>query len=297
MYETFVRPKNMKTWEMCKWVDDNIHRLKEESGNPELEEKLLSCLYWIYSDLSHKKRMFRDFEFYDSFCSTSASNTYLAFRKKVFHAGELDSRHQIIKPIKSCLNYIKSTLYPSKVEFEKREYRQVYNSNLGDNTDKLNENLRENIKQSYRKSFEDLLEEFLPQYSVDLYDMLYKESPFRKDEVIIKNIFISIMLNLINQITITNNLKKKVVKCNKTDKDACQKILNLYVNQNNEILLWHLSENMTEYIRIMLIKAKRLFTDQLATSRNRLDLSEEMLDNIMATAFPTYCDSNNVKGE
>ena len=67
MYETFVRPKNMKTWEMCKWVDDNIHRLKEESGNPELEEKLLSCLYWIYSDLSHKKRMFRDFEFYDSF--------------------------------------------------------------------------------------------------------------------------------------------------------------------------------------------------------------------------------------
>lgn len=51
---------------------------------------------------------------------------------------------------------------------------------------------------------------------------------------------------------------------------------------------------MADYIRILVVKIKRIFTDELKIYRSRDDLSDEVVDEIIKTAYSTY-DQN--KGE
>ena len=281
----FKRPKNVKIWEMCKWVDDNMYKLTVPGENLTLENQAVEYLYFIVDSLARKGKFFTKYEYYEDFALYTAGNLFNTLRYKIVHAGEVKRGKEII-PIKSCLNYIKNCLYPSKVDFERRSYRQVLNSETGVDTDTICENMREDVRDSYRKPFEESLEEIMQDFPKKLYEMLYKTSPYRRDKVMIQRIYLSIMLSLINQLTLPNKYRNKL-----EDKDTTldsNKVLNIYITSKDDLVLWHLDTSMTEYLRMQIVKAKRLFADELHISRSRTDLSDEMVDAIISTGFSTY---------
>lgn len=281
----FTRPKDVKIWEMCKWVDDNMYKLTTPGEHIALENKAVEYLYHIVDSLAHKYNFFKKYEYYEDFALYTAGNIYNSLRYKLVHAGEIKRGKEIV-PIKSCLNYIKASLYPSKVDYERRSYRQVFNSETGVNTEKICENMREDIRDSYRRPFEESLKEVMQDFPKKLYEMLYKTSPYRNDKVMIQRLYLSIVLSLINQLTLPNKYRNKLE--NGDTLLTSDKVLNIYLINKEELLLWHLPSEMSEYVRIQLVKAKRIFADELNVVRSRMDLSDEMVDAIISTGFSTY---------
>lgn len=75
-------------------------------------------------------------------------------------------------------------------------------------------------------------------------------------------------------------------RCSKTFDDS--KLLSIYKYNESEVILWHLPEHMKNYIRILVTRIKHIITDELNESRRYNDLSDEVVDNIMKSAYSTY---------
>ena len=50
---------------------------------------------------------------------------------------------------------------------------------------------------------------------------------------------------------------------------------------------------MKDYVRILVTRIKHIITDELNESRQYNDLSDEVVDNIMKTAYSTYSEGED----
>ena len=113
-----------------------------------------------------------------------------------------------------------------------------------------------------------------------------KQTPYKNDDLMMKRLYISCQLTLLSDLTIPNRLKNKIERYNKSGDEG--KLLNIYRGNDSEVLLWHLPEHMTNYVRILVTKIKHIVTDEINQTRNYNDLSDEIIDNIMKTAYAQY---------
>jgi hypothetical protein len=232
---TFIRPKGVKITDMCIYVDTHMQFVCENGANPQIENKIIEYLYHIVDSLAKKQSFFPRFSDYDEFALYSAGELFLSMRKKYLNAGK-EVRGKVITPVKSCLNFTKSVLYPLKVNFQKSNYDFVLNPEIGQNTDKLTEDLRSQIRQQYQNDTIKDLEEILSELPERIYTML-SYSPYRNDPLMIRKLYLSIVLSFINSITLPNKIKNKLVY--KMDNMEYEKLSNIYNNEINnfEILL------------------------------------------------------------
>ena len=280
---TFIRPKDVKIWEMCKFIDDHMQEYID-TKNPYLEDTIVQYLYHILDSLAKKQSFFPNFEDYDEFALYGAGELFVSIRNKYMNAGTI-KRGKVVEPVKNTLNYVKSVLYPLKVNFTKTSFDCVINPKVGHNTEKLTEDMRESIRQQYRTELIEDIKEVMKVLTNKIKKIL-SVSPYRNDPVMLKRIYLSVVLSFINQVTLPNKMKNKINT--KTKPMEQEKISNIYSTNDYDILLWHLPEHMKSYIRILLVRAKRAFSDELIEYRTAVDLSDEVIDGIMATAFTTY---------
>ena len=102
-----------------------------------------------------------------------------------------------------------------------------------------------------------------------------------------KRLYMSCILTFINDITIPNKLKSKITsKMTPENSDKySEKLFNAYrVNQEPEIL-WHMDQDLSTYIRLLVTKAKKMFSKELEYYIHADDLSDEILDCIMTNAY------------
>ena len=64
--------------------------------------------------------MFQKFEDYDGYAFYAANRLYLAIKNNLKNQGQT-IKGKDVKPIKSCLNYTKTLLYPMKVDYLRDE--------------------------------------------------------------------------------------------------------------------------------------------------------------------------------
>jgi len=183
--------------------------------------------------------MFQKFEDYDPYSFYSANRLFFALRKNLQNQGKT-IKGKVIRPIKSCLNYTKTLLYPMKIEYQREAYREIIDEEFVSKkfdafsfkTQMLNNargaQMSTALFPSYLKeSFEDIS---------TLLDKVLEKSPFNKTTVDYKKLKISLILNCLN------NLKSK----NKLDVEA------------STIVAWKLPKSMTSYIKILL---KEFYTE------------------------------------
>ena len=98
------------------------------------------------------------------------------------------------------------------------------------------------------------------------------------------------MLTFVKNITLPNKLLNKIEVDSSTNTSNNQNKKIKYYNKYkpDEVVLWHLPEHMNDYIQIWYRKAKRIITDEIADQRSRMNLTDEVVDSIMNTAFSTY---------
>lgn len=277
----FVRPTDMKITDMCKFVDEHFEELVK-NPNRELEDTIVKYLFFIIESLAKTARYFNNNEDYEDFSLFLTSEMFLIMRKRLEHKGEITSNGKEIVPIKSCLNYIRLILYPYKVQYQQSNYSDVlHDVNIAD-PQALQETMRENIRQQYRTDLTETIADLLESLPQKIYYMLEHQCPYRTDPTMLKRIYISCILTFNENIT----LKKKVeiTEDDSADRSA-KKITDAFSRNKQSVILWHLPEHMENYIAFLVYKIKRIISNELHLWRNASDLSDEVVDSIMQTAF------------
>lgn len=211
-----------------------MHKIKEPGQFPKVEDQMIQYLYFIVDSLAKKQNLLPRFEDYDEFALYSAGVLFINFRNKLQQAGQIVRGKEVV-PVKSCLNFIKTILYPYKVAFQQANYDSVINPYKLENPDKLMETMREEVRQQYKVNLEKELIEILEDLPKQTYKMLKTSTPYRNDTLMIRRIYISLLLSFINSIILPNKLRDRVEA--KIDKLSNEKLISFYQQNSSEIIL------------------------------------------------------------
>ncbi len=281
---TFERPKGVRIVDMCIFIDKNFPVLME-NHNQMLEDTIVKYLYLIIDSLAKKEHLFTEYGYYDDFALFLTSEIFCIMRKKWENQGKI-SRGREVVPIKSVLNFIKSVIYPYKVQFEQNIYSCIIMPEMVANSDELADDLRDQVRQQYIKDLKQQLDELIPEMPSKIKRSLDKICPYKRDPVMMRRIYISCILTLIENISIRGSADDKLTK-NQLKKDI-KKMLEAYDTNNHNVVLWKLPDHMENYIRFLVFRIKRIMSNELQGMRVHADISDEAIDAVIKTGFTTY---------
>lgn len=149
--------------------------------------------------LAIKKRMFTSFQDYDGYSFYGANRIYFALKKNLENRGKIVKGREI-KPIKSCLNYIKALMYPMKIEYLREEYHTEQkeaeqNKRFDDFMARQKAAYEVWSSQGGSADFLDSVESFIENFDKVLEQVLRK-SPFAKGTVDYQRLKTSVLLNI-----------------------------------------------------------------------------------------------------
>lgn len=277
---TFSKPKNVSYVEMCIYIDNKIQQDKITDEEASL---CYQYIYLIIYMLATKKKYFHKEEYYDEFAILLAGDVFhrLFTHPKLF---ELDDNGQPKLPkMKSCLNYIKSILYGRKVTFEQTNYSQKYID-----IEQANEEFKP-IVSSFAYSSTSLnahintdVKIYLNDLSKTIKQYVYSNSVYRKNPILIKNIYISCILSILNSLVFTQNDLQNIQEKYVTQEAKLRYLYKMYkINRTDCTVLYHLDRTFYAYITVLVRKLFTLIgTDIKELCRESVYIPEDVLMNI-----------------
>lgn len=244
----YPKPK-IRHVDMCIFIDKNIR-----SDDPKIQEKCFEYLWHMYYILAVKQKMFESGRDYDEYALYSATQLYLRYQKEK----DPDYKRKL-KPIKSCLNYIKRTLYPFKVNYSKMTFQEEFRAGSLNGENPLQ--IQEDRVNAVRKENNDLMEVEYKAYLNNICSsvrMVLNSSPYKKDKQMMHNLYLSCLLTILKTITISNKNKARIQ--NKTDKVLPIENLvdQIYAEESKDnIIVWHLDKAYSNYIATLVNKIKK----------------------------------------
>lgn len=271
----FQKPKGMKYTDMCIYIDGIVAR-----GNPTDDEqnKIFEYLYHLAFMLAHKKKYFNRSYYYEEFAMYFATEVmYRLFfnprLNKIDENGEL-----VLPPIKSVLNYMKSVIYGRKVEFEQKFYSQKYAEfEDGNYLYSFNENPYEFLKESH-------VSLYLKGLSKTVKKIVYDKNFYKNDKLTMKNIYISVLLTILNSVTFSVEDKQRLENTYSSMDSKYRLLTRLYAkNRDNALILYHLDKSFEPYIKVLSNKVFNSIKSDLSelSSQNYSISNDTIMTNIL----------------
>lgn len=281
---TYRKPADVTYTQMAMYFDEHI------GDSDRNDDILFQYLYHLFYMLASKARYFPKFDDYDAFAIYAATRIYL---RAINQADDPKSTRKI----KSILNYIKSVLYPLKVDFQKESYDEIINPEVDDRIDShnLEGKLHASIQADYNA---DLVREVkeamkqLPKYV----EAVVNNTPYRDDPVTVRRLYISVLLTFLDSITITEKDSDRIKARENRGLNADTLMMNILENEKeNKGTVWRLNSSMSNYISVLTNRVKNKFSKELVELTQYFKLSEKDLHNIMMSAYNTDPRDNNME--
>lgn len=277
----FKKPKDVRYVEMAMYIDEKI---KQQDISEEESSLIYEYLYHLIYMLAVKNKFFNKEVYYDEFAITLATDVFhrLFTNPKL---DELDEKGQPkMKRIKSCLNYIKAILYGRKVTFEQQTYSQKYVDIDYNNSDTACTGI---TSYSYARdnmhfSLDLDMNMYFDTISKTVKHFLYTNSPYKKNKMLMKNIYISCMISLLKSLSFTaNDLEGIETKYTKPDAKFRYLCKEYKHNRDKCVTLYHLSHKYKDYITLLV---RQLYTligkDIQELCSTNVSIPEDVLMNI-----------------
>lgn len=280
---TYNKPNNITYVEMCIYFDEHIYSEERD------DDLLYQYLYHIIYMLACKKRYFNTWDEYDAFAIYMASKVYLRYINPN-HQGDEER-------IKSVLNYCKTLLYPTKVDFQKETYAEIFGSdpNRDDDFSILESDMEERVQTSHIDTdllIEDLIAEFNHLHSIIMREI--DKTPYASLPLLKKRLFMSVLFTIIKGLTLSNSAKNKIQK--KLDKGLdSDNILLESLNKERETstTLWRLDSGYAEIVSMLAFKVRKQCGKNVNLVRRSFELSSEDVNAVLASAYGNVLRDDN----
>ena len=256
------KPQDLTYTQLCMYIAENLEKIKVPGENPDIENTIYNYLWLVVKALAIKKCMFNSFQDYDAYAFHAANRLFFALRKNMINQGKV-IKGKLIRPIKSCLNYMKALMYPMKIEFQNETYREVISEEFASkkfDAFSFKEALRNSARadQGVTESFKLVLTEELQNIG-NIADKILVESPFQKGTLDYKKLKISLLLNALNSLRTKGKLDANV----------------------QTILLWKLPKSMSSYVRILLTKFYTGVKYAIIECYKSVDINNDVIDKLL----------------
>lgn len=276
----YSKDANKKYTDMCKEFDEEFYKPDRD------DNKLFGYMYLVFYMFACKGGFFQKFEDYDGYATYAAKTIYTRYIKYQ-ERGE---------HIKSLLNYAKSCKGHLKTDYQKEAFQQV--------TQKGDENVlayvnvfRQNIQDAYsQESMRSDIEDMITTISSVVKDVV-NESNYRSDKTLIRNIHMSCLLTLTNNLTLRNTIVEKIESKTVENKLTSDYLIKQYQKEKAEPpILWNLDESFSDTITLLVNKIRVKISDALNEIRSSYTLPDDIIDSIIANSFKE-CHSVNGEGD
>lgn len=265
----YRKPKNVTLTDMCIYIDKTAYTNEHDA------QTIYEYLYFLVRYFAMKERWFRRIEYYDDFAIFGATRVYMRLvNEKQFQ------ENSKLRPIKSILNYLKSTIYPMKVDFEQSTYFQTIT--CSENEDYIQYNF-DNVISSCRDfvnstAFDLMLEGIGP-----ICNECIECIPYSFDKVTKYSIITSVKLTLLNQLTLTDYSKRYLQRLISNNRLNDVNIEEAFDYIKDEVKLYHLDNSFQDLILVIVRKLKSKIARELSdlVSSNYIDTT--LIDNIVYT--------------
>lgn len=271
----FNRPRNITNTQMCIYIDDNIYTNEYD------EELVFQYLYFIILSLSYKMKLFVNRKYYDDFAIFGATRVFLRLINKRQYKLKENGEPEL-KKVKSVLNYIKSVLYPLKLDFEKSDYYQGVP--YIDETDKY---ITFNVTNLLYNSLDEMskcdFKLFLGQIN-SLCKEVLEHTPYKNSKEYL-NVYTSILLTLLKQFTISEKNRNYLLYLHNKVRLDTQHIQRVYKEIPEKVVLFHLPESYRQIIFILVREVKSHITSELTEFIDMYTYDNEEIEQMLKLSF------------
>lgn len=270
----------MKYTEMAIFIDNNIRNFDDKSA----QEKCFEYMWHLFYILAVKGRFFTSNRDYDEYAIYGATRMYLRYTKEGTEQGKN------LKPIKSCLNYIKKVLYPMKVNYQKTFFGQVIRSE--DSPDGTVTQLKDDLVQEARNANNMFLhvdyEECLSKVCETIKNVL-ATSPYQKDLALMHNLYLSCLLTLLKMLTISNRNKERIHKKVNRALPVDNLLDQIYYEEmSDDVVLYHIDDTLTNYVLTLVARIKKEIVKDLRDIIGQHESSDQVVRDIMMSPIARY---------
>ena len=243
--------------------------------------KLFKTMYLVYYMIASKRKFFEGpdaIHKYDDYAMFAATEMYMRFIRKQ-KKGER---------IKSLLNYAKSNAGRVKMTYQDENYKQdSYKATKKDSliVAQMQEKLRESVQQDYYYDIREQTESIINVLPKIIHGVV-RNTPYRKDKLMIKHLEMSCMLTLISQLTLSNKnldkIDKKESKSSVIESPTVFKYLN---EERNDVVCWKVSDGLADYVRLLVNKIRKNLSVEIYKIKSSYELSDDVLDSVIYSAY------------
>ena len=282
------KPANMKYTDLCIYIDNTMYERDEDNNptslrelTPEEIEKVYYYLYNLIYALSVKKRLFTNKFDYDAFCLETAGAVYMRLSKD---NQNFDPDAKQNKAIKSIKNYLDTALGFMAINWRQTNYLDIINPEY-DSFDAVNgvqgyvlNQATKTYDENKAAAYQELIKN-LPSYIIKSADnSIFKNNKLAKHELILSE-----YLSLCNCLSLTykqhkysENRQKDKILAQLKERDTFTKVFS-----SNPLLTM-------DMVELQLKKSLFLMEDDANKIQHDYTPSDEEINDILESAFPTY---------
>lgn len=234
---------NVTITEMCQYVDETVH--KEELSEDE-KNLIFKYLYFIVYSISKAKNYLYYEKDYDNFALYFAE--WLYFR--------LVNNEDNLPPVVSVRNYVDSVLYLRIIRWQSSDKYKILFDTYDDNGKLVSNSLdskmwvdqvREELNSSNNTQIcEDIKKEI--SHLPSLIEEIVEHTQYKYDKAMRHRLSVSLLLSFINA-----------------------------SKGNKDIVLWHLSPSLENYIKVLSNRVRRAFVDNVNYLRSKDEICEDII--------------------
>lgn len=282
----FKKPPNMRYTQLAMFVDAHIRDKDEKT-----QQLCFEYIWHLFYILAVKGKMFNSGRDYDEYALYAATQLYLRYKK------EDNEKGANLKPIKSCLNYIKRILYPLKVNYQKANFEQVFQegSLQGNAPTQILDDKISDIRNLNSSLVSVECNYYLSSIHSSIRGILEK-TPYRNNKVILHNLYISCLLTFLKSITLSKRSLARL-EDRKAKKLSLEGVLDqLYARESREdnIVLYHLDSSMHNYVAFLFNKIKKEVVKDLNYIIGSYEPSESVIKDLLMSPLEDILNKENV---
>lgn len=260
---------------MAIFIDANI-----DNPDPKVQETCFEYMWHLYYILAVKGKMFNVGKDYDEYALYAATQLYLRYKR------DRDVRNgNKLKPIKSSLNYIKRTLYPFRVNYQKMTFQEEFRQDSlgGENPTQIYEDRVAKIRENTNSLMNVEYRYYINTICKTIKNFL-RQSPYQRDKVMMHKIYLSCLLTFLKTITMSNRNIARVK--NKEDKalPVTELIDKIYAEEkNDDTVIFHLDPSMKNYITTLVNRIKKEVTKDLNYIVGSYEPTKDVIENMLVS--------------
>lgn len=291
------KPK-IKYTDMCIYIDNNINKPDADVA------KIYDYLVMLSYMLAVKRRFFNREDYYDKFANYFAAIIYSRMTDKRQFLPEDDPCY--IAPVKSCLNYMKNIIYARKCAFCYEEFNFTTQTSDAVEYNMFRDNLCGSINNDINECIGADIDIYFNSIDKMVKDKVYK-GVYGKDKVLAWNLYVSVLLSLLNNFTLSFANKRKLIDFKKTynysisHADCRLMVKNNYEDiltecmideTTNAVIPFNVADEYYDYIFVIVQQLKQQIVKDIKDISAEYILSDDFIEDVLMSNLNNDGDGN-----